>query len=89
VDWVPEGQIVKQVYYKEVLTELRERVRRRRPEMWNNVLWVLHQDNAPGHNALPAKMFLAKHKITVMEHPPYSSDLAKCNFLYFQKSSLL
>jgi len=30
VDWVPEGQTVNQVYYKEVLTNLGERVRRRR-----------------------------------------------------------
>jgi len=33
VDWMPESQTVNQVYYKEVLTNLRERVRRRRPEM--------------------------------------------------------
>jgi hypothetical protein len=37
VDWVPEGQTVNQVYYKEVLTNLRERVRRKIPEMWKNV----------------------------------------------------
>jgi len=36
VDWVPEGQTINQVYYKEVLTNLHERVRRRRPEMWKN-----------------------------------------------------
>jgi len=57
VDWVPEVQTVNQVYYKEVLTNLREWVRRR-PEMWKNVSWVLHQDNAPTHNTLSVKMFL-------------------------------
>ena len=36
IDWVPEGQTVNQVYYKNVLTTLRERVRRRRPDMWKN-----------------------------------------------------
>ena len=36
INWVPEGQTVNQVYYKDVLTTLRERVRRRRPEMWKN-----------------------------------------------------
>ena len=40
VDWVPGGQTVNQVYYKEVLTNLRERVRRH--EMWKNGSWVLH-----------------------------------------------
>ena len=58
-----------QVFYKEVLTNLRERVRRRRPEMWKNGSCVLHQDNAPAHNALSVKTFLTKHKITVLEHP--------------------
>jgi hypothetical protein len=33
MDWVPEGQTVNQVYYKEVLTNLHEQVKRRRPEM--------------------------------------------------------
>ena len=87
VDWVPEGQTVNQVYYKEVLTNLRERVRRR-PEMWKNGSWVLHQDNAPAHNALSVKTFLTKRKITMLAHPPYSHDLAPCDFFYFQRSSL-
>jgi len=85
VDWVPESQTVNQVCYKEVLTNLRERVRRRRPEMWKNGSWVLHQDNATAHNALSVKTFLTKHKITVLEHPPYSPNLAPCDFFLFPK----
>ena len=86
VDWVPEGQTINQVYYKEVLTNLHEQVRRRRPEMLKSGSWVLHQDNAPAHNALSLKKFLMKHKIIVLEHPPYSPDLALS--FYFQRSSL-
>jgi len=81
---VSEGQTVNQVYYKELLTNLHERVRRRRRrrrlEMWKNGSWVLHQDNAPEHNALSVKTFLMKRKITMLEHPPYSPDLAPCDF---------
>jgi hypothetical protein len=44
---VPEGQTVNQVYYKEVLTTVREWVIRKRPEMWENGSWILHHDNAP------------------------------------------
>ena len=80
MDWVPEGQTVNQVYYKEVLTKLREKVRSRKTEMWKNGSWVLHQDTVPAHNALPIKTFLTTHKITVLEHPPYSPDLAPCDF---------
>jgi len=83
MDWVPEGQTVNQVYYKEVLTNLREQVRKKRPEMWKNSSWVLHQGNVPAHNAPPVRTFLTKHKITVLKHPPYSPDLAPCDFFLF------
>jgi len=85
IDWVPEGQSVNQVYYKNVLTTLRERVRRRRPDMWKNALWILHHDNAPAHNALSLKRYLAKNNIPVMEHPPYSPDIAPCDIFLFPK----
>jgi transposase len=47
--------------------------------LWQNG-WILHQDYAPAHNALSVKQFLANKNITVMEHPPYSPDLAPCDF---------
>jgi len=78
IDCVPEGQTVNKVYYKNVLTTLRERVRRRRPDMWKNASCILHHDNAPAHNALSVKRYLAKNNIPVMENPPYSPDLAPC-----------
>jgi hypothetical protein len=34
IEWVPEGQTVNQKYYLEVLTKLREGVRKKRLEMW-------------------------------------------------------
>lgn len=85
VNWVPEGQTMNKEYYLEVLATLRERVRRKRPELWKNKSWILHQDNAPVHTALVVKSFLAKHGIPVLEHPPYSPDLAPCDFFMFPK----
>ena len=85
VHWVPEGQTVNQVCYKEVLTNFREWVRRR-PEMWKNGSWVLHQDNAPAQYALSVKTFLTKHKIAVLEYPPYAPDLAPHYFFLFPKT---
>jgi histone-lysine N-methyltransferase SETMAR len=96
-EWVPSCQTVNQHYYIEVLTKLRERVRRtklrervrrKRPELWQNG-WILHQDNAPAHNALSVKQFLANKNITVTEHPPYSPDLAPCDFYLFPKIKLV
>ena len=83
-EWVPSGQTVYQQYYTEVLTKLHKHVRRKRPELWRNN-WILHQDNAPAHNALSVKQFLANKNITVLKHPPYSPDLTPCDFYLFPK----
>lgn len=36
IEWVPLGQTVNQHYYLQVFTTLRERVRRKRPKLWEN-----------------------------------------------------
>ncbi|PNF30316.1 hypothetical protein B7P43_G15022 [Cryptotermes secundus] len=41
--------------------------------------------NKETHNALSVKRYLAKNNIPVMEHPPYSPDLAPCDFFLFPK----
>jgi len=84
-EWVPEGQTVNQTYYLTVLATLRERVRKKRPELWKNKSWILHQDNAPAHNALSVKRYLAARGTPVLEHAPYSPDLAPCDFFLFPK----
>ena len=43
---------------------------------------MLHHDNAPSHNALSIREFLAKNNIAVMDQPPYSPDLAACDFCF-------
>ena len=72
-------------YYLEVLKRLREKVRRRRPELFANKSWILHHDNAPAHTALSVREFLATKQITVLEHPAYSPDLAHSDFFYIPK----
>jgi histone-lysine N-methyltransferase SETMAR len=46
---------------------------------------VLHHDNVPAHDVLRVREFLAKNSITTMDHPPYSPDLAPCDFWLFPK----
>ncbi|KAL4096440.1 hypothetical protein QTP88_021396 [Uroleucon formosanum] len=84
-EFVPHGQTVNQVFYKDVLMRLREKIRKKRPEKWRTETWFLHHDNAPAHSALSIREFLADKKIPVVPHPPYSPDLAPCDFFLFPK----
>jgi tRNA A37 threonylcarbamoyladenosine biosynthesis protein TsaE len=34
IEWAPEGQTVNQKYYLEVLTKFRERMRKKRSDLW-------------------------------------------------------
>jgi histone-lysine N-methyltransferase SETMAR len=43
------------------------------------------QDNAPSHNSTIVKQFLAQRKVTVLDHPPYSPDLAPADYFLFRK----
>ena len=54
---------------------------------WRDIAddWVLQHDNAPAHTALSIREFLAKKNIPVLTHPPYSPDLAPCDFYLFPK----
>ena len=46
--------------------------------------WFLHHDNAPSHTSFAVREFLAQDNI-MLPHPPYSPDLAPCNFFLFPK----
>jgi hypothetical protein len=78
------GRTANQHCYLEILARLREAVRRRRPELWPDA-WILHHDNAPVNEALAVWEFLANKSILKLNHPPYSPDLAPCDFWLFLK----
>lgn len=84
-EFVPQGQNINAEFYCEVLKRLREDIRRKRPSLWQNQNWVLQHDNAPAHNALRTRELLSRMGTTVAPHPPYSPDLAPCDFYLFPK----
>jgi len=87
-EFVPQGQTVNAQFYCSVLRRLRENIRRKRPELWRAGNWLLHDDNAPSHRALATREFLAHNNVTTFPHPPYSPDLAPCDFFLFPKMKL-
>ena len=60
-------------------------MKKKRPELFANSSWILHQDNAPAHTALSVREFLATKQITMLEHPACSPDLAPSDFFLFPK----
>ena len=71
-----------------VMRTLHENVRRKRPQKWQNQNLIIHHDNALGHRSFKVSEFLVKNNITVIPHPPYSPDLAPCDFFPFPKLKL-
>jgi hypothetical protein len=62
-------------------------MRKKRSEVWKKKSWILHQVNAPAHDVLAVKQFLANKCIPMLEHtsPPHSPELAPCHFYLFPK----
>ena len=83
--WVPTGQTVNKEYYVEVLREFRKRFCRKRLALFKSAQWHFQQDNAPVHNSILVTDYLTKMGIKTVPHPPYSPDLAPCDFWLFPK----
>ena len=68
-----------------LLWEFRKRFRQNRPALFKLGQWHFHQDNAPVHNSILVTDYLTKVGFKTVDHPPYSQDLAACDFWLFLK----
>ena len=83
--WVPTEQTVNKEYYFEFLREFRKRFRRKRPALFKSGQCHFYLDNAPVHNSILVTDYLSKMGIKTVFQPPYSQDLAPCDFWLFLK----
>ena len=63
----------------------RKRFLEKRPALFKSGQWHFHQDNAPVHNSILVTDYLIKMGISTVPQPPYSPDLAPCDFCLFPK----
>ena len=63
----------------------RKRFCRKRAALFKSDQWHFHQDNALVHNSIHVTDYLSKMGIKTVPHPPYSLDLAPCDFWSFPK----
>ncbi|GBN27336.1 hypothetical protein AVEN_21559-1 [Araneus ventricosus] len=82
-EFVPAGTTANAESSERVLKRLLQRIRRVRPQLYQSGQWKLLHDNACPHTAIRVRHFLARRKVTVLEHPLYSPDLAPADFLLF------
>ena len=55
----------------------------KRPALFKSGQWHFYWDNAPVHNSILVTDYLTKMGIKTVPHPPYSRDLAPCDFWLF------
>jgi [histone H3]-lysine36 N-dimethyltransferase SETMAR len=79
---LPKGGTVSGGYYANtVLPHVLKVFQERRPGQ----PMKLHDDNAPAHRSAKVLEFLDQQRITKLEHPPYSPDLAPLDFFVFPR----
>ena len=82
--YLQKGQTINGTYYASLLTQLREKIKiKRRGKLTKGVLF--HQDNAPVHKSVIAMAAIHDCGFKLIEHPPYSPDLAPSDFHLFPK----
>jgi histone-lysine N-methyltransferase SETMAR len=84
-EFVPPNTAVNSHLYSDVLRCFRENMRRKRPKLWRDNNWLLHQDNAPAHTSLKTTEIVTNNHLVIVPHPPYSLCLAPCDVSLFRK----
>ena len=83
-NYMPRGKTVNAAFILESLRRFLKTFKAKRPEIAAGE-WFLHWDNTPVHAAKSVRDFLTKNNIQLLDHPPYSPDLAPADFFLFPK----
>ena len=82
IDYLEKGKTINGAYYANLIRRLRqELIKKRRGKVTRGVL--LHQDNAPPHTSQVAKAAIEESGFQLIDHPPYSPDMAPSDYFLF------
>ena len=85
IDCLDSGKTITAKYYRDkILGPARQAVIGERPTSGLKHMNILH-DNAKPHVAKLVKEYLKSNGIIIIDHPPYSPDLAPSDFWLFDK----
>jgi len=84
IDYLEKGQTINGRYYADLLRQLRVAIKAKRRGMLTKGV-LFHQDNAPVHKSVVAMSAIHDCGFELIDHPPYSPDLAPSDFHLFPK----
>ena len=79
VDYLQTGKTINSEYYCNLLDQLNGKIREKRPGLQKKKI-LFHQDNAPCHKSILTMSKIHELQFELLEHPPYSPDLAPSDF---------
>lgn len=82
---LPRNKTITAAMYVEQLRRLAKAIEEKRPNLQNHV--ILQHDNARPHTAKMTKLVIDELGWEVLDHPPYSPDLAPSDFHLFRAIS--
>lgn len=82
IDYLEKGRTITGQYYCALLDKFDAAWKKKRTHPYRNKL-LFHHDNAPAHSCLLTTQKLIELRYELLHHPPYSPDLAPCDFFLF------
>jgi histone-lysine N-methyltransferase SETMAR len=82
IDYLEKGRTITGPYYSELLDRFNAAFKEKRTLPYRKKL-LFHHDNAPAHSSAVATAKLVDLGYELLPHPPYSPDLAPCDFFLF------
>jgi len=86
IDYVEKGKTITREYYSNLLTRLDEKICK--DLVCKRKKIIFYQENAPTHKSVLPMGKLRELHYELLEHPPYSPDLAPSAFYLFPKLGL-
>jgi len=87
IDYLKKGKTITGEYYSNLLTRLDGKNLWEKSHFAKKII-IFYQDNAPAHKSVLAIGKLRDMHYELLEHPPYSPDLALSDFFLFPKLKL-
>ena len=82
-EFLPQGHMINQQLYKEILWSMLRSVCEKRQELWKDKSCLLHHDSPLALNAISIQQLLDERNIPVLEQRPYSPNFASCDCFSF------